>query len=138
MRLVSGYESKRPRIEMVPLIDIVFLLLVFFVYAMLSMVVHRGLKVDLPAASTARLDRREYVSITLTKDNATYVGDEPVPVEQLAERVAGRVAREDGKSLPVFINGDRAADFGAAIRTLDVLRAAGIGEVFITSTEEEK
>ncbi|MBW1821228.1 MAG: biopolymer transporter ExbD, partial [Deltaproteobacteria bacterium] len=39
------YKTKNPRIEMLPLIDVVFLLLVFFIYAMLSMAVHRGLPV---------------------------------------------------------------------------------------------
>ena len=45
MRLSSGYEEKKARVEMLPLIDVVFLLLVFFIYAMLSMVLHRGLRV---------------------------------------------------------------------------------------------
>ena len=43
-------NKKRARIEMLPMIDIVFLLLVFFIYAMLSMAVHRGLPVNLPAS----------------------------------------------------------------------------------------
>ena len=49
--------SKKARIEMLPLIDIVFLLLVFFIYAMLSMAVHRGIPVSLPVSSTAKTDR---------------------------------------------------------------------------------
>ena len=50
---VNIKKGKRPRIEILPLIDIVFLLLVFFIYAMLSMAVHRGLHVMLPSSSTA-------------------------------------------------------------------------------------
>ena len=137
MHLSSGYENRRPRIEMIPLIDIVFLLLVFFIYAMLSMVVQRWLKVELPTASTAQVDRREYVTITLTKDNAVYVDDEPVPLNRLVDRVVARLAASD-KDLPVFINGDRKAALGVAVQVLDDLRAAGINEVFITSREEEE
>ena len=48
---------KKPRIEMLPLIDIVFLLLVFFIYAMLSMAVHKALPVALPQSSTAKIDK---------------------------------------------------------------------------------
>ena len=49
MKVPSGYLGiKKPRIEMLPLIDIVFLLLIFFIYAMLSMAVHRSLPVSLP------------------------------------------------------------------------------------------
>lgn len=138
MHLSSGYENRRPRIEMIPLINIVFLLLVFFIYAMLSMVVQRGLKVELPAASTAQVDRREHVTITLTKDNAVYVDEDPVPLNRLVDRVVARLAASENKDLPVFINGDRKAAFGVAVQVLDDLRAAGINEVFITSREEEE
>ncbi|MBW2339659.1 MAG: biopolymer transporter ExbD, partial [Deltaproteobacteria bacterium] len=48
---------RRARIEILPLIDIVFLLLVFFIYAMLSMAVHRGVPVILPTSSSARIER---------------------------------------------------------------------------------
>ena len=138
MQVDSGFGRKRARIEMVALIDVVFLLLVFFIYAMLSMVVQRGLKVELPAASIAQVDRREHVTITLTKDNAVYVDEEPVPLDQLVDHVVARLATSENKDLPVFINGDRKADLGVAVQVLDDLRAAGINEVFITSREEEE
>lgn len=126
MALTSGYEETRARIEMLPLIDIVFLLLVFFIYAMLSMVVHRGIKVNLPRAGTTSTDQRDYVSITISADNRLYVNDREVSLDELAARVhAGRRKPDD----PVFINGDRRCDFGMAVRVLDRLRAAGITTV---------
>ncbi len=57
---------KAARIEMMPLIDIVFLLLVFFIYAMLSMAVHRGLQLDLPESSEATMNRQEKEPIFLS------------------------------------------------------------------------
>ena len=65
MRISSGYEAKKARVEMLPLIDVVFLLLVFFIYAMVSMVVHRGIQIDLPSAGTATLESEDYISITI-------------------------------------------------------------------------
>ena len=56
---------RKARIEMLPLIDIVFLLLVVFIYAMLSMAVHRGMPVVLPTSSTAGIDKQEFLSITV-------------------------------------------------------------------------
>ena len=50
---------------MLPLIDIVFLVLVFFIYAMLSMAVHRGLPVILPSSSTAKIDKTIVLSVTV-------------------------------------------------------------------------
>ncbi len=121
---------------MLPLIDIVFLLLVFFIYAMLSMVVHRGLRVELPAALTAQLDRRDYVSVTVTKDNVIYLDEEQVSLDELMDGVSERVRSSAEKQIPVFISGDRRADLGVAMQILDRLRRAGIREVSFETREE--
>lgn len=121
---------------MIPLIDIVFLLLVFFIYAMLSMVVHRGLKVELPAATTAHVDKRDYVDVAITRDNVVTVDGEPCDLPELPTRVAERRGYE--VSLPVFISGDRKADLGLAVKVLDTLRAAGIREAFFACAEEDQ
>jgi len=127
MRLSSGYENRKARVEMLPLIDIVFLLLVFFIYAMLSMVVHRGIKVELPGAATARLDKQDYVTITITKDNAVWLGEVPVGLGELPARVTELAARRG--EMPVYINGDVRADLGIAVEVLDLLRQAGVEQV---------
>ena len=67
------HTKSKPRIEMLPLIDIVFLLLVFFIYAMLSMAVHRGLPVLLPASASAEIDKDLVLSVTIKKDGAVYI-----------------------------------------------------------------
>ena len=130
----SGYEQRKARIEMLPLIDVVFLLLVFFIYAMLSMVVHRGLRVELPSAATAEVDRYEYVGITITEENALYVENEPVAINTLVDAVKQRMG--NAWDLPVFINGDRRSDLGIAVKILDLLKASGIREVSIECAEE--
>ena len=53
---------------MIPLIDVVFLLLVFFIYSMFSMTIHRGLPVNLPTASTATVDKKTFITITLQQE----------------------------------------------------------------------
>ena len=126
MRLSCGYETRKARVEMLPLIDVVFLLLVFFIYAMLSMVVHHGLKVDLPSAGTAVLDRNDYIDITIDADNRVYIDDQPAEMDELSSRVHALLG---GESRPVFINGDQAADLGPAIRLLDQLKETGVEEV---------
>ena len=133
MRLSSGYEDKRARVEMLPLIDVVFLLLVFFIYAMLSMVVHRGLKVDLPSVGNSSLEQSDYISITIDAGNNLFLNEEPVKAGGLAARV---LALRGGESKPVFINGDQKADLGLAIELLDDLKKAGIEEVSFSCTKE--
>ena len=129
MKLSSGYETKKARVEMLPLIDVVFLLLVFFIYAMVSMVVHHGLKVDLPGAGTSTLEKDDYIAITIDAENHLFLNDEPVEADGLAARIKGL-----GK--PVFINGDRQADLGLAIELLDDLKQAGIEKVSFSCKPE--
>jgi len=126
MKINLDLRRKGPRIEMIPLIDIVFLLLVFFIYAMLSMVVHRGFKVDLPQATTAEIDRKDYVSITVDKDNRILLNKAEVLIEDLSEKV--KTIAEAGTK--IFINGDKEADLGVVISVLDTLRRDGIKDVY--------
>jgi len=133
MRLSSGYETKKARVEMLPLIDVVFLLLVFFIYAMLSMVIHHGLKVELPSAGSVSLDRQDYISITIDADNRLFLNESSVEAEGLAEHVAQ--LRGD-TTKPVFVDGDRQADLGLAIELLDDLKQAGVEEVSFSCNKE--
>ena len=133
MRLSSGYEEKRARVEMLPLIDVVFLLLVFFIYAMLSMVVHRGLKVDLPSVGSSSIEQSDYIAITIDADNNLFLDKEPTNFDGLADRV---LALRGEEPKPVFINGDQKADLGLAIELLDDLKKAGIEEVSFSCTTE--
>ncbi len=135
MKFKTGYENRRARVEMLPLIDVVFLLLVFFIYAMLSMVLHHGLDVELPRAGAARLDARDYLDITLTADNRILVGEAEATLDEVAGRV--RSALQDmAPDTPVFIEGDRAADLGLAIELLDLLQRAGIDKVSFSCKQE--
>ncbi len=133
MRISSGYEAKKARVEMLPLIDVVFLLLVFFIYAMVSMVVHRGIHIDLPSAGTATLESKDYISITIDSDNQLFLNSEPAIAEGLAKRI--RQLR-GSSSKPVFIEGDQKADLGLAIELLDDLKKIGIEEVSFSCKKE--
>lgn len=134
MKINLDLRRKGPRIEMIPLIDIVFLLLVFFIYAMLSMVVHRGFKVELPKAATAEIDRKDYVSITVDKDNRILLNKAEVLIEDLLEKV--KTIAEAGTK--IFINGDKEADLGVVISILDTLRRDEIKEVYFETQPLEK
>ena len=120
-------------INLTPLIDVVFLLLVFFIYAMLSMVLHRGLRVDLPAAGSSSIEHSDYIAITIDADNNLFLNKAPTTVDGLADRV---LALRGTEIKPVFINGDQQADLGLAIELLDDLKKAGIEEVSFSCTKE--
>ena len=133
MKVNLNLRRKGPRIEMIPLIDIVFLLLVFFIYAMLSMVVHRGFKVDLPQATTAEIDREDYASITVDKENRILLNREEVLLDNLSEEIKTKIK----KGIKIFINGDKEADLGVVINVLDTLRRDEIKEVYFETRPVE-
>jgi biopolymer transport protein ExbD len=127
--------SKKARIEMLPLIDIVFLLLVFFIYAMLSMAVHRGLPVELPLSTTAEIDKKLVLSVTLKADKTIYVDKKRVALTELTEvlqRKAGGT-REPG----VLVFADRALPYQMIYNVLDKIRLAGLSRISLQADFEE-
>jgi len=135
MKFKTGYENRKARVEMLPLIDVVFLLLVFFIYAMVSMVLHHGLEVTLPQAGQARLDTRAFISITLTADNRILVDETETTLSGLLPRVTARL-QDLGEESPVFIEGDRSADLGLLVEILNQLQLGGIEKVSFACKKE--
>lgn len=134
MRL-STQTMRRGRILMIPLIDVVFLLLVFFIYAMLSMTIHRGIPVLLPQAKTAPIDREAYLSISITRDHRIFLDKREVSMEGLLQELTER--REEGPHLRVFISGDRRVPYEWVIRVLDTVRASGLSKVSLETHWKE-
>lgn len=118
---------KKARIEMLPLIDIVFLLLVFFIYAMLSMAVHRGLPVLLPLSSTAKIDKNLILSVTVEEDGTIYLDKERVSLENLEGFLKQRV--RGMKETGVLIFADRSLSYQRLFQVLDQIRMAGLSRI---------
>ncbi len=127
MRLRTGHPTGKARVEMIPLIDVIFLLLVFFIYAMVSMVVQRGIPVDLPSAVNVDNEKQPAMIIAVTRDNHIMIEDDRVTLEQLPAIVATELL--DAPDTPVYIRGDDKSDLGVAIKVLDRLRKAGVTHV---------
>ena len=125
MRLSSGYEDRKARMEMISLMDVMFLILVVFVYSIFSMSVHRGLKVDLPAAKGSQ-QKGEQTIITLAADNTLYLNKQPMPLDAL---VLATVKLWRASAAPVLISADKAASLGTGIELLGKLKNGGVERV---------
>jgi len=125
---------KKARIEMLPLIDIVFLLLVFFIYAMLSMAVHRGMPVRLPVSETVRVDKKLTLSVTVRADGAIYVNKEPVGLQELSAVLRARSA--NSKQPGVLLFADRSLPYQKLFRVLDKIRLAGFERISLQADQE--
>jgi len=126
----SPRSKRRARIEIIPLIDIIFFLLATFVMVSLSMIQNRGIPVQLPAAETgAAVPREASATISITEQGEVYFDRERVDTDQLMAALRRLVAANP--SARVFVSGDTRAELGRAIEVLDEVRRAGIGNVAI-------
>ena len=132
---VNLRTARKVRIEMLPLIDIVFLLLVFFIYAMLSMAVHRGLPVVLPSSSTARIDKRLLISVTVKSEGSIYVDKEQIPMESLTEVLRKKV--QGGTDPGVLLFADRSIPYQKLFNVLDQIRMAGLSRISLQAELEQ-
>ena len=122
-----GKKRRRgARLEMTSLMDVMFLVLVFFIYCIFDMTVHRGLKVDLPRGE-GQLEKGERIVITITAENALQVNGKDVAREAILSKVRNLAAVH--AEVPVIISGDRRASLGTGIELLAELKAAGIEKV---------
>ena len=130
MEIPSPRSSRKARIEIIPLIDIIFFLLATFVMVSMSMIKNQGINVNLPIASTSTAqERKDYSSISVTESGEYFFNQEGVTMEQLIERLkAVKLAEAEPR---VFINGDQKAELGKAIAVLDEVRKLGISKVAI-------
>ncbi len=123
------HRKKAPRVEIIPLIDVVFLLLVVFIFSMMAMTIHKGIRVDLPRAATADLNKENYFAVTLTADGAIFVDLDQVTAGGLTARVAA--ARSENDKVRVFVNAHRNVPHGKVVEVLDGIRAGGVTAVSI-------
>jgi biopolymer transport protein ExbD len=132
---VNIQAVKKARIEMLPLIDIVFLLLVFFIYAMLSMAVHRGLPVILPSSSTAKIDKHLILSVTIRADGTIYMDQKRISLGNLEEALRQRTGER--KETGVLLFADRNLPYQKLFRVLDQIRMAGVSRISLQAEADQ-
>lgn len=136
MKIPPPSTRRKARIEIVPLIDVIFFLLATFVMVSLSMVKNQGISVNLPSAATgAPQDREAAVTITVTRTGDIYLNQVKLAPDLLAQRL--KQLKAENPDVRVFINGDKEAYFGNAIQILDEVRSAGITKVAIQTKQAE-
>lgn len=116
------------RIEIIPLIDIMFFLLASFVLVSLSMVNLKRVNVNLPTATTATQDtKKDFITLSIDKQGMAYFDKNPVGASELVQRLVA--AQKNSANLRVLISGDQDARHGDVMRVLDLVRSTGIEKV---------
>ena len=128
MKIGSPLPRKKARIEIIPLIDIMFFLLAAFMMASLTMIKMQSIKMDLPTATQATRDfKPDIVNIDVDKRGDIYVEKKPVSGVELRAYLSNKYHLNT--NVPVYISGDKDATHGAVIRVLDIVRREGIQRV---------
>lgn len=142
MKLRNMKSDDKPLLMVIPMIDIIFFLLVFFMMSMLSMVTQRTIPLNLPTTATAKVDTTVTVPVSVDSRGQIYYEMTPVDLETLSASLAAkRLAVEsqtsaDGtpaKTLTVVLRGDKTAPYGTVIDVMDLVKTLGIERLSIAT-----
>lgn len=132
MRRWKEEESERSRIEIIPMIDVMMFLLVFFVLISLNVLPASGIKAQLPSAATPdRLDAPEVVQVGLERTGDFMLDGRPVSIEQLTASLQAK--KQEGKPLSVVVVGDANVELQRLVDAMDAIKASGIASVAIAA-----
>lgn len=130
-------DAERPRIEIIPMIDIMMFLLVFFIMMTLKMIPGTGVQLNLPGASTADKLPTTQVVIGVEENGSMYIGDQSMDKDQLAAYL-NKMHQDKAQDLQVIIAGDKQVSLQTLLAIMDVVRAQGISGVGIATGEGDK
>ena len=136
MKLPSPVRSRKSRIVIIPLIDIMFFLLASFMMMALEMSKTENIKVNLPPASQSRQDfRPDMVNIAVDKSGAVWLEKKMISLPELSLVLSNRFRAD--LNLPVYISGDRDTLHGDMVKVYQTVRAVGIQKVsFMTDSRQ--
>jgi biopolymer transport protein ExbD len=130
MKIRSPLSRKRVRLEIIPLIDIMFFLLASFMMVSLQMQKVRALKASLPTATIATSNAKpDIVNLTVEKDGQLLLDQQHISFADMFATLTNRC--HANPNVPVYIHGDREATHGSIVYALDLVKRAGVQRVAI-------
>lgn len=133
MNIRSNRVARPPRLMIIPMIDIIFFLMVFFLFSTLQMVYQKSMPVNLPVASSSYKEAPKPVAITLMKDGTISIGDTVVDIEEIKPRVEQLADKAD---TPVILRADENVEHGKVIKVMDEIKSAGVTKLSIATQEK--
>ncbi len=131
------YESTEPdvRIEIIPLIDVIFCILTFFILAAVTLTRQAAINVDLPRAASATTQLRQILIVSVDAIGQTYVEKSPVTEAQLLQSITG--FRQQNPEGMMVLYASRSASYNDVVKVLDLLRSAGGDRVALATLPGE-
>lgn len=133
MKLRPRRDNESPQLVIIPMIDIIFFLLVFFMMSMLSMVVQKSIPVVLPVTQSAKLDVERKVPVTVTADGHVYVEQEGMNLDVFVRRM--QLEKTRNEKVIIILRADKNVSYGAVVAVLDTLKKVGLKNVSIATEQ---
>jgi biopolymer transport protein ExbD len=133
---IQRRNPKKARIEIIPMIDTIFFLLVFFMISTLSMAQYRGMPVNLPKAASGQQAPAESAAITIDKESRIFFNKEEVDQSALGDLL--RQHLEQNSDLLVVINADNGVEHGRVVEVMDIARVANVAKMAIAVKPKEQ
>lgn len=124
MKLRDPRNTKVPVLNVIPMIDIMFFLLVFFMLSTMYMIDLKTIPVKLPQAANTSVDTTTTFAVSLKNDGSMYLGDAPTDMQSLIMQAS--LEQKNNKSFAIVIRADKDIDYGRVIELIDKLKGAGI------------
>lgn len=131
MNIRSLRTTNKPKLMIIPMIDIIFFLLVFFMMSMLSMVVQKSMPVHLPTATASSVDLQRKIPITITADGKIYVEQDAYDLNGMAKRLEAEKAK--GGDLTIILRADQRAQYGEFVQVLDTLKNMQLNKIAVAT-----
>jgi biopolymer transport protein ExbD len=130
MKIRTPIPEKKSRLEIIPLIDIMFFLLASFMMVSLQMQIVRTVKADLPTATLSTSSAKpDMMNLFVNRDGQVSVDHKPVSLPELSALLTNRLNLNT--NLPVFLTGAKDATHGTVVFVLDLVKRAGVHHVAI-------
>jgi biopolymer transport protein ExbD len=133
---IQRRSLKKARIEIIPMIDTIFFLLVFFMISTLSMTQFKGMPVNLPKAASGQQAPAESAAITLDKDGRLFLNQQAIDRAALSDALKQQLAKN--ADTLVVINADDGVAHGQVVEVMDIARAANVAKMAIAVKPKEQ
>lgn len=132
-RLSLDIAEEEASIDMTPMLDVVFIMLIFFIVST-TFVRDEGVEIDRPSASSGQQQKTQGVVVVIDSFGDTWLDQEKISVDALEQQLHNRIAKDSLSS--VLIKADKQAPTGDLIKILDLIKATGISQVAVATEQK--
>jgi biopolymer transport protein ExbD len=133
---IQRRSIKKARIEIIPMIDTIFFLLVFFMISTLSMSQFKGMPVNLPKAAAGQQAPAESAAITIDKEGRLFLNQQAIDKASLGDALRQELAKN--AEMLVVINADDGVQHGQVVEVMDIARGANVAKMAIAVKPKEQ